>query len=62
MPLVSILQLQPERSADYSFTNVNFFKLNEVSALYKNVYTQVLQAILYRLGNNANTLIGDLDI
>ena len=47
---------------DYSSTNINLFKATQVSTLNEDVYSQVHQAVIDKLGNNATTFIGGLDI
>ena len=42
---------------DYSSTNVNLSKVTQVSTLNKDIYSQVCQAIINKLGNNANTFM-----
>lgn len=44
---------------DYSSTNVNLFKVTQGSTLNEDIYSQVHQVIIDKLGN---TFIGDLDI
>ena len=47
---------------DYSSTNINLFKATQVSTFKEDVYSQVHQAVIDKLRNNATTFIGGLDI
>ena len=47
---------------DYNSTNVNHSKATQVATLNEDIYSQLRQPIIDKLGINVNTFIGDLDI
>ena len=47
---------------DYSSSNIKFFKGTQVSTLNEDVYSQVRQQVIDKLGDNAKHFIGDLKI
>ena len=46
----------------YSTTSISMFRGTQVSTLNKNVYDQVRQEVIEKLGSNAKKFIGDLKI
>ena len=63
--MASTLQLQSGRTAGYGLTTAPLISTSSrllKSPLNEDVYSQLCQAVIDKLGNNATTFIGGLDI